>query len=83
MDMSEIFPLDALYKVPNWIMRWGGSKMFDVLEFGLNEYGEIIMQHFHHLITIVRLKLFYICLKVVALNPPLYSLMFPTKIITC
>ena len=43
---SEIFPLDASYKVPNWIMWWGGSKMFDVLESGLNEYGKIIMKFF-------------------------------------
>ena len=27
-------------------MRWVVSKMFDVLESSLNEYGEIIMQHF-------------------------------------
>ena len=46
LALSEIFSLYASYKVPNWIIRWGGSKMFDVLESGLNEYGEIITQHF-------------------------------------
>ena len=43
---SEYFSLDASYKVPNWIMKWGGSKLFDCLESGLNDYAEIIMQHF-------------------------------------
>ena len=44
LTLSEIFSPDASYKVPKWIMLWGGSKMFDVIESGLNEYGEIIMQ---------------------------------------
>ena len=46
LALSEIFPLDASYKVPNWIMQWGGSRMFDVLKSGLYEYGEIVMQYF-------------------------------------
>ena len=25
LALSEIFPLDASYKVPNWIMQWGGQ----------------------------------------------------------
>ena len=36
LALSEIFPLDASYKVPNWIMRWGGLNMFDVIESSLN-----------------------------------------------
>ena len=46
LALSDIFSLDASYKVPNWIMRWGRSNMCDVLKYGLNEYGENIMQHF-------------------------------------
>ena len=46
-------------------MRWVGSKTFDVIESGLNEYGEIIMQHFSssdndHQLKIV-LCIFKIC----------------------
>ena len=36
LALSEIFPLDASYKVPNWIMRWGGSNMFDFIESSIN-----------------------------------------------
>jgi hypothetical protein len=39
-----VLSIDASYKVPKWIMKWGGVKLYDVLESGLNEYGEIIVQ---------------------------------------
>jgi ribosomal protein S27AE len=46
LKTSEQIALDASYKLPKWIARWGGTKMFDCLETGLNEYGETVLQHF-------------------------------------
>lgn len=46
LSTSTMFAIDASFKVPKWMMKWGGVKLFEVLESGLNEYGEIIMQHF-------------------------------------
>ena len=43
LALYHIFSLYASYKVPNWIIRWGESKMFGVLNSGLTIYGEIIM----------------------------------------
>ena len=45
---SKIVALDASYKVPKWIMVWGGVNLFKELESGVNEYGETIIQHFEH-----------------------------------
>ena len=64
-------------------MRWGGSNMFDVIEYCLNEYDEIIMQHFASSDNHRRLEIVLRMLKVVDLSPPLHSLMFPTDIVTC
>ena len=44
LKTSSVLSIDASYKVPKWIMKWGGVKLYDVLESGLNEYGEIIVQ---------------------------------------
>jgi hypothetical protein len=38
--------LDASYKVPKWIVKWGGSKLFEALESGLNKHGKMFLQHF-------------------------------------
>ena len=57
--------------------------MFDVIEYCLNEYDEIIMQHFASSDNHRRLEIVLRMLKVVDLSPPLHSLMFPTDIVTC
>jgi hypothetical protein len=38
--------LYRVFQVPKWMMKWGGTKLFEVLESGLNKYGEIIVQPF-------------------------------------
>ena len=68
---SEYFSLDASYKVPNWIMRWGGSKLFDCLESGLNDYAEIIMQHFASSDNHEQLSVVLCMLKDAGLKPDL------------
>jgi hypothetical protein len=68
--LSTMFmSLDASYKVPKWIMKWGGSKLFEVLESGLNEYGEIILQHFELSDNHRQLGTVLLVLKEHGLNP--------------
>lgn len=43
---SVILSIDASYKVPKWIMRWGGQKIYECLHSGMNEYGEVIVNRF-------------------------------------
>ena len=43
---SKILAIDASYKVPKWMMKWGSDRIYDALHSGTNEYNEIIMQRF-------------------------------------
>ena len=43
---TKILAIDASYKVPKWMMKWGGSAIYDALHSGTNEYNEIVMQRF-------------------------------------
>ena len=43
---SKILAIDASYKVPKWMMRWGTDRIYDALHSGTNEYNEIILQRF-------------------------------------
>ena len=43
---STILAIDASYKVPKWLMKWGGEKIYEALHSGTNEYNEIIIQRF-------------------------------------
>lgn len=43
---SKILAIDASYKVPKWMMKWGKDRMYDALHSGTNEYNEIVMQRF-------------------------------------
>ena len=43
---SKILAIDASYKVPKWMMRWGTDRIYDTLHSGTNEYNEIILQRF-------------------------------------
>jgi len=44
MKNSLMIAIDASFKVGKWMMRHGDQKVFEALQTGLNEYGEIIMQ---------------------------------------
>lgn len=44
--LSKILAIDASYKVPKWMMKWGGQRLYDALHSGTNEYNEIILQRF-------------------------------------
>ena len=41
---TKILAIDASYKVPKWMMKWGGGRIYDALHSGTNEYNEIVMQ---------------------------------------
>ena len=43
---SKILAIDASYKVPKWMMKWGSERIYDTLHSGTNEYNEIVMQRF-------------------------------------
>ena len=43
---SKILAIDASYKVPKWMMKWGGGRIYDTLHSGTNEYNKIILQRF-------------------------------------
>ena len=44
---SKILAIDASYKVPKWMMKWGKVfRLYDALHSGTNEYNEVIMQRF-------------------------------------
>ena len=43
---SKILAVDASYKVPKWMMKWGSHRIYDALHSGTNEYNEIVMQRF-------------------------------------
>ena len=43
---SKIIAVDASYKVPKWMMKWGSSRIYDALHSRTNEYNEVIMQRF-------------------------------------
>lgn len=44
---SKVIAVDASYKIPKWMMKWGGKqKLYEALHSGTNEYNEIIMQRF-------------------------------------
>lgn len=43
---SSIIAIDASYKVPKWMMKWGGERIYEALHSGTNEYNEIIFQRF-------------------------------------
>ena len=43
---TKILAIDASYKVPKWMMKWGGDRIYDALHSGTNEYNEIVMQRF-------------------------------------
>jgi hypothetical protein len=44
MKNSIMVAIDASFKVGKWMMRHGDQKIYEALQTGLNEYGEIIMQ---------------------------------------
>jgi hypothetical protein len=46
LKTTRTIAIDASYKVPKWMMSWGGASLFDALQSGVNEYGEIVLQHF-------------------------------------
>lgn len=42
-----ILAIDASYKVPKWMLKWGGAcRIYDALISGTNEYNEVPMQFF-------------------------------------
>ena len=43
---TKILAIDASYKVPKWMMKWGSHKIYDALHSGTNEYNEVVMQRF-------------------------------------
>jgi len=43
---SKILAIDASYKVPKWMMKWGGQRIYETLHSGTNEYNEIVLQRF-------------------------------------
>ena len=43
---TKILAIDASYKVPKWMMKWGTDRIYDALHSGTNEYNEIVMQRF-------------------------------------
>ena len=43
---SKILAVDASYKVPEWMMKWGGQRIYETLHSGTNEYNEIVLQRF-------------------------------------
>ena len=43
---SKVLAVDASYKVPKWMMKWGSDQIYDALHSGTNKYNEIILQHF-------------------------------------
>jgi hypothetical protein len=38
--------VDASYKVPKLMLKWGDNTLYDALQTGMNEYSECILQHF-------------------------------------
>lgn len=45
--LCKIIAIDASYKVPKWMMKWGKKHgIYICLHSGTNEYNEIIMQRF-------------------------------------
>ena len=50
-------------------MWWGGSNMFNVIESGLNGYGEIIMQYFSSSDNHRQLEIVIHMLKTCSLSP--------------
>lgn len=46
LKTTRTIAIDASYKVPKWMMSWGGASLFDALQSGVNEYGELVLQHF-------------------------------------
>eukprot|EP00978_Attheya_sp_CCMP212_P024800 scaffold78540_cov53-Attheya_sp.AAC.1 len=76
---SEFISLDASYKVPNWIMRWGGEKLFEVLESGKNEYSEVILQHFASSDNHRQLEMVLEALKECGLRPKFASTDVPNR----
>ena len=69
LTSSKIVAIDAYYKIPNWIMRWGDVKLFNTLESDLNEYGEIIIQQFENLDSHRQLEPILRTLILYGLNP--------------
>ena len=43
---TKILAIDASYKVPKWMMKWGSDRIYDALHSGTNEYNEIVVQRF-------------------------------------
>jgi hypothetical protein len=46
MCTLDCLAVDASYKVPKLMMKWGDNKLYDALQTGMNEYSECILQHF-------------------------------------
>jgi hypothetical protein len=46
MCMLDCLALDASYKVPKIMMKWGDNELYDALQTGMNEYSECFLQHF-------------------------------------
>jgi hypothetical protein len=46
MLTSKTLIIDGSFKVPKWVARWGGTKLFGCLMSAVNEHGETILQHF-------------------------------------
>ena len=43
---TKVLAIDASYKVPKWMMKWGAERIYDALHSGTNEYNEIVLQRF-------------------------------------
>ena len=46
LETSIVGTIDASYKVPKWVAAWKGSKMYDAMMTGKNEYAETLISHF-------------------------------------
>ena len=76
---SKILAVDASYKVPKWMMRWGTDRIYDTLHSGTNEYNEIILQRFSTSDNHVELGSNLASLKNVRLDPHLSFSDDPTR----
>ena len=76
---SKILAVDASYKVPKWMMRWGTDRIYDTLHSGTNEYNEIILQRFSTSDNHIELGSNLASLKNLGLDPHLSFSDDPTR----
>ena len=51
---TKMLAIDASYKVPKWMMKWGGDRIYNALHSGTNEYNEIVSCNVLVLLTITK-----------------------------